>query len=251
MNIDLVVWLWFCSIFCMQIIPWSISGFTGILQIIPSELSDNNKNKFRNNKFLRDLFQNQISILFTVPIGIVLLDQVENYGLTPSLPTYFYFAAPIVGIFLIWFGIQIYKFNAKILHKFLPKQLEHDTLQYQYNMKNLFEIKTWEKITLGLFNGFSEEMLMRVFLMGFLINYLNIHPVIALIISLILNGLHHTQQGRILGSTSIVVIQFFYAISYLLLNDYLFIGIMHVSTDISGLLLPSILKKRNEKGSKH
>ena len=59
MNINLIVWFWFCSIFCMQIIPWSISGFTGIFQKIPSELSDNKKNKVRNNKFLSDLFQNQ------------------------------------------------------------------------------------------------------------------------------------------------------------------------------------------------
>jgi membrane protease YdiL (CAAX protease family) len=248
MNLNQVIYIWCTAVICMQLIPWSISGIEGIFQKIPDDDSESTKNIIINSKFISELFQNQIVIFFVVPIGIILLDQVEIYGLVPSLPIYYYLLSPVLGSLLIYFGIKISKLVASIMQKYFINQLEHDCKQYAYNMKNVFQKKTWQKIALGLFNGFSEELLLRVFLMGFMINYLKINPIYALLTSLFLNGLHHTKQGRILGTSSIVFIQLFYGVAYLIYNDFLLIGLMHMGTDITGLLLPTFLnrKKKND-----
>jgi membrane protease YdiL (CAAX protease family) len=248
MEYNLVIWLWIFGVISMQIIPWSISGIEGIFQVIPDNYGDNSKYSSSISKFFSDLFQNQIVILFIVPFGIVLLDQVKTYGLTPSHPVYYYLLSPIFGSLLIYIGIKVSRLTSLIMQKFMIAQLDHDCKQYAYNMRNIFQKKTWQKILLGLFNGFSEELLLRVFLMGVMIHYFNIIPIYAFITSILINGLHHTKQGRILGVIPIMIIQSFYAAAYLIFNDYLIIGLMHMGTDITGLLLPNILSKRQKDG---
>ncbi len=230
------MWLWILAVSSMQLIPWTIDGFLNIFQKI-SEPSPTSGRK----SFLRSLFQNQISILFSVPLGIYLMSGLRQYGLVPSLEIQYYVIAPLAGIFLVVLSVFVYKYLALALQRISPKQLEHDIKQYSYNTESLFGQKMWQKLLLGLCNGFSEEMLMRIFVMGLLIHHWHLPPIFAITITLLLNGLHHTNQGRILGSISVMIIQSFYALSYLIFNDFLFIALMHVSNDIAGLFAPAFI----------
>lgn len=245
MDNNLALWLWLIGVSCIQLLPWTIRGIDGIFQKIPD--SDKNiNNKISFSKYLCDLFLNQISILFIVPLGLLIFGKTEIFGLIPKLTIYYYFIAFIVGIFIIWIAIKQSKIIMRIMQKYLPKQLEHDLKQYSYNMKKMIELKLWQRLLLGLFNGFSEELLMRVFLVGSLVHFFNVPPVIALLISVFLNGLQHTHQGRIFGFINISILQSIYAISYLLFNDFLFIGIMHCATDLAGLYIITKTQTKNK-----
>jgi len=85
--------------------------------------------------------------------------------------------------------------------------------------------------------------------MGLLINYFGVYQIIALLISIFLNGLHHTKQGRLMGSIPVVIIQSIFAVIYLIFNDFLLIGLMHIGADLAGLFLLGFLN-RNPKEQK-
>ncbi len=228
----------------MQIIPWTISGIAGLFQQIPEQLPPVDLKKRRFARFFRELMQNQVSILLIVPAGVLLLNGQQDYGLIPSMACYWYPVAFMAGVLLLGVGMGTSTLTTRLMQRYIPGQLEHDYRQYVFNMQEISAKNTMQSILLGLCNGFSEEMIMRVFLMGFLINYLHVSPIWAFILSVSLNGLHHTHQGRIMGVVSVIVIQSLYAGAYLIWNDFLFIGIMHVGTDISGLILAKILQQR-------
>ncbi len=236
MNFETTMWLWILAVSCMQLIPWTIDGISNIFQ----KSSDPAPTSGRKS-FFRSLFQNQISILFSVPLGIYLIVGFRQYGILPSLAIHYYLIAPFVGIFLVVLGAFVYKYLALALQRISPRQLDHDIKQYSNNTGSLFRQKLWQKLLLGFCNGFSEEMLMRVFVMGLMIHHWHLHPILAIAITLILNGIHHTNQGRILGSLSVMIIQAFYAVSYLVFNDFLFIALMHVSNDVAGMFAPAFI----------
>ncbi|MDD3051199.1 MAG: CPBP family intramembrane metalloprotease [Candidatus Cloacimonetes bacterium] len=241
--IDLLIPMWMLTVTCMQLIPWSIIGIHGIFQKIPDEYQKDCDVSNTIYKFIIDLFQNQIVILFSVPLGIILLDQVEIYGLIPTLPLYFYILSFLLGLSLIFLGGVVSKYVIFFMQRYMKDQLEHDLKQYAYNMRSYIKYKPWQRILLSFFNGLSEELLMRVFLMGLLINYFGVYPVIALLISIFLNGLHHTKQGRIMGSIPVVIIQSVFGVVYLIFNDFLLIGLMHMGADLAALFLLGLLNR--------
>lgn len=239
------IWLWFAGTLCMQIVPWTISGIKGLVENIPQQLPEAAPRRQDVARYLRDLFQNQVAILCIVPAGIAMMQQQRAYGLYPSLQWYWYLVAMVSGVLLLALGILVSKSTGSLMQRCIPAQYARDCRQYAITMQNLQHQHLWQRLVLGLVNGFSEEMLMRVFLMGFLIHFVQLSVSSAFAISVLLNGLHHTQQGRILGVVSVMVIQSFYAAAYLLWQDYLLIGLMHVGSDITGLVLVGLLQNRS------
>ncbi len=242
----MIILFWVAASFCMQIIPWSINGIRNVFQKIPDSI-EGIKPEASGESFIRKLFQNQISILFIVPIGIMYIDRVEEFGLIPSLPYYSYFLAFVIGIIILVSSIFFYRLVAIIMQRTIPKQLEHDIRQYQYNIGKVLGLKTWQKVLLAMCNGFSEELLMRVFVIGFLTFYLQVNPIISVSISLFLNALHHTYQGRIIGAISVVYVQAYYCAAYLIFRDFLLIAVLHVAADFTGLFIPGVLSYINNR----
>jgi hypothetical protein len=244
MNILIIFWILVTCSF--SLIPWTVSGVRDFFATIPKDREKWVPRKNKKNFYLA-LIQDQILPLIFVITGCLLLGIDSSVGILPKFGFFKYTLAALSGLMSLLFSTLMMILLQKILVIFCSRIIENDLLKYEYNVTvRLSGMSKLEKILKSVFNGFGEEALMRILIIGVLALYTNISPYVLGVVSLLLNGIHHSYQGRVFGTLGAIVAHSPYVIMYLVIDDFFFIGIAHVVNDLVALLLlPYILRPKN------
>lgn len=202
----------------------------------------------KKSNFHKKLIVNQVLPFFWVLPGIVVFGLADQVGLTPSLTLPWYLFAFISGVIFTAYSTGTAILTQLTLQKYFPKVIEEDLLRYELNVKKgLGKLTRKQSIILSIFNGFSEEIVMRVFIIGVLSVFFNFPIILCAFLSLLLNAIHHSYQGRVLGTLGAAFAHTPYILLYIYIEDFLFIAIAHVANDMTALLLlPKIFQSEKK-----
>lgn len=223
---------------------WTIKGLRDFLEVIPEGLENNRS--IKKSSFTLKLLLNQLLPILVIFPTFIYLGLSSILGLTPSLPFFWYLFAPIIGLLILVISTISMMITQMVLTKFCPILIQKDLIRYQMNVSNGHaKLSQFQSILISSFNGISEELVMRVFLIGFISSQNEINIFTCMIISLSLNAIHHSYQGRVIGTLGAIYSHLPYALLYVFIKDFWLIAIAHIANDLIALLiLPKIFNQK-------
>jgi hypothetical protein len=227
---EIIFWCWVTFISCVYIAP-------SVVRNIRALRTGNFSLKDRASRAsIPGQLKKRLIPLALVSAGILYLNLEQAYGFKfeASAPTYLF--AIGVGVFSLVVGTASAMTTVTLLNRYFPELYKREIDQYQSAMSSLGFSDRRVAIVTAVLNGFAEESIVRVFLMGTLV-FLGFPIWLAAVISLALNGIEHFYQGRILGPAGVVVSQIPFAVLFGMSWNFGLVAVAHITADLVGALL--------------
>src|SRR3989344_8454042 len=102
-----------------------------------------------------------------------------------DFPVWAYLAALPLRRFVLCVSSGLGTYFLQWLQNYNATEAQLNLWQYRYHLTGLLTAKFWMRRTLAALNGISEELLMRIFFMGILIQDFKFSPFESLILSVL------------------------------------------------------------------